>query len=179
MSQEIKDTVTTILESKFYAVEFTYRGEKQNAFDGKNTMDEWDCAIKNSVGKRVHFEYFTGLGLRAPVTAHAAKTVAWGYAGLTANDRKGLSQYGKRYLADIEKARKPRAPHSADLLHSLVLDSDGVAQSFAHWCSDYGYDTDLRKSYATYEACQQNADKLNSILDRATLAQLRELLQDY
>lgn len=73
----------------------------------------------------------------------------------------------------------PQPPHIADLLHSLILDSDASTQSFASWCDELGYDSDSRKALATYEACQRNTDKLHRIFDANDIAALQTALQDY
>lgn len=75
--------------------------------------------------------------------------------------------------------RKPAAPHPADVLHSIIMDSSASAQSFESWCDEYGYDSDSRKALSTYEACQRNADRLAKVLDTATRRTLSTTLQDY
>lgn len=74
---------------------------------------------------------------------------------------------------------RPVAPHAADVLQSLILDSSAVGQSFDSWCNEFGYDSDSRKAEATYRACQESADKLARVLDHKARKELAELLQDY
>lgn len=74
---------------------------------------------------------------------------------------------------------KPQAPDAATVLHSLILDSSAVGQSFDSWCSEFGLDSNSRKAYGIYEACQKNADKLSRIMSAALIAELSELLQDF
>lgn len=147
-----------------------YRGECKRALGGTHAMDEWRCTFTRTDGRPEEFEYFTGLGLRA---LPPWKFGASGYDGGPAPRRGSLSH--EKWQA----AAKPIPPHVADILHSLILDSSAASQSFESWCSEYGYDTDSRKAFATYEACQRNADKLARLFDRATLEALSETLQDY
>lgn len=79
----------------------------------------------------------------------------------------------------LRKKGRPTAPHAADVLYALLLDSDAAQMTFATWCNEYGYDADSRKALDTYLACQKNADKLARIIDHTTREQLREVLQDY
>lgn len=156
MSDAICTQVTEILAHAGVTYAAEYRGEKRNALGGNTPMDQWTCVFTRIEGRAqiVEFDYFTGLGHRkAP-------------AGVT-------RAFDKVRLA------KPRAPHPAGVLHSLILDSSAADQSFESWCGDFGYDTDSRKAFATYEACQQNADKLRGFFTRETLESLTSALQDY
>ena len=183
MSQEIEQTVSAILENAGVIYSAINRGVKVDAFGEKtgHSMDAWECEFTNA--KRPNdtqkFDYFTGMGHRAPATRDQKIRATHGFQGLTENDKKGLTSYGRRYLAEVEKMRKPVTPHAAGVLYSLILDSSAVEQSFSNWCSEYGYDDDSRKALATYEACQANADKLARIFDHATREAIREALQDY
>lgn len=156
MSDAIRTQVTEILAHAGVTYAAEYRGEKRNALGGNTPMDQWTCVFTRIEGRAqiVEFDYFTGLGHRkAP-------------AGVTrAFDKVRMAQ--------------PQAPHPADLLHSLILDSSAAEQSFASWCDEFGYDTDSRKALATYEACQQEADKLRGFFARETLGSLTDALQDY
>lgn len=178
MSNEAREQVALILKN----CEVTYSASPA----GEQTRDGWKCdawrvsfTVRDGRAAHEEFDYFTGLGHRAPATNEQKMRAAWGFQGLTANDKAGRTSYGRRYLAEVEKLRKPQAPDAADVLYSLLLDSDAVGQSFASWCSDFGYDTDSRKAFATYEACQSNADKLGRIFDATARAALREALADF
>lgn len=185
MSQEIKNAVAAILENagdgeRRVVFTATPMGEKKNAFSEGVTMDRWLCTFTRTNGTRSEeFEFFTGIGLRAPATQIAKMQAKYDYPGLTENDIKRGTSYGRRYLARVEELRKPQAPHAADVLHSLILDSSAVGQSFDSWCADLGYDSDSRKAEKTYRACQENADKLARIFDRADIAALETAFQDY
>lgn len=76
-------------------------------------------------------------------------------------------------------ASKPVAPKSADVLHSLTLDSTAGDQSFFDWCAEYGYSDDSLKALDTYRACCKIAQDLRRIFKPETLAAIREALQDY
>lgn len=182
MSREIESAVDAILQATGITYDVVSRGTKKGALGGTTEMDAWACAFTSSKrpNEPQEFDFYTGFGLRASATKDQRIRASYGFQGLTEKDKKGLTLYGRRYLAEVEKMRKPVAPCAASVLHSLILDSDAVGQSFAHWCSDFGYDTDSRKeAYATYEACQRNADKLSRVFDRETIEKLREALQDY
>lgn len=170
MTTNHKAEVTRILANARVNLNANYLGERKNALDGKHPMDEWRfiCTREES-DVHVTFDFFTGPGLR--------DLPAW---GLKAGWRGGPApRPGSVLHQEWVASAKPKAPHAADLLHSLISDSSAAEQSFASWCSEYGYDTDSRKALATYEECQRNADKLRKLFKADELAALSEALQDY
>lgn len=50
------------------------------------------------------------------------------------------------------------------VLDSLVSDAAMGLTGFDDFCGDLGYDTDSRKAFATWEACQRTADQLAAFL---------------
>lgn len=58
------------------------------------------------------------------------------------------------------------APTAAEVLESLVSDALGYrnARSFEEWAGDYGYDTDSRAAYRTFEACRRISERLDKFL---------------
>lgn len=156
MNNAIHTQIDEVLAHAGVAFSAIYMGEKKNAMGSPGTMDKWSCTFTRTGSTRqaVEFDFFTGLGLRK---APAGVTRAF----------------------DKVRMAKPKEPHPADVLHSLILDSSAVDQSFESWCSDLGYDRDSRKALTTYEACQQNADKLRGFVTRETLESFENALQDY
>lgn len=67
-------------------------------------------------------------------------------------------------LSSYEGHVVPKNPELADLLNSLQSDCAGGDQSFEEFCGDFGYDTDSRKAYATWEACTQIRGRMRSLL---------------
>lgn len=60
------------------------------------------------------------------------------------------------------------SPKIADVLNCIALDASGIeGNGFENWCGEYGCDTDSRKAYATFEACQKSARDLRSLLNDA------------
>jgi hypothetical protein len=148
---------------------------------GERTRDGWKCdawrvAFQKGDGRELleDFDYFTGTGHR--------RAPAWGpgpgmfgiYDGTAKPPRAGTLLY-----ESWQRLAKPVAPHAADVLHSLALDSSAATQTFADWCSDFGYDTDSRKALATYETCQQAADKLTRVFGRGCIEEIQQLTEGY
>lgn len=180
MSIEIETNVRNILCAANVTMNAIYVGERKNALGGTTTMDTWLVSFVKTPTNRIEdFDFFTGIGLRAKPSELDKRNARFNLPGLTERDLKERTIYGKRYYAKLESLRKPKAPEPASVLHSLLLDSDACNQSFANWCRDYDYDEDSRKAYATYEACQKNADNLARVLDSKTRDALRDALQDY
>lgn len=59
-----------------------------------------------------------------------------------------------------------KEPTAGDVLSCLVMDATGVenSTSFEDWCSDYGYDSDSRKTLKTYKACKKVVVKVRRLL---------------
>lgn len=111
-----------------------------------------------------------------------------GRNGLTMDDAKALEYETERgfpaFVAHGFQGRKPDSkpilPSPADVLYSLVSDSDVLNHStFESWSEDLGYDADSRKGEAIYRECLSQALKLRNGLGEALLAQLTEVVQDY
>jgi hypothetical protein len=50
------------------------------------------------------------------------------------------------------------------VLDCLISDATSADEDFDTWCGEYGYDTDSREAYATWEACRRIHDRLVKIL---------------
>lgn len=163
MSKETEKAVAEYLTAHGITFKADYIGQrKREGWD----CDAWICGLYK--GKLAEtFEYFTGLGHRQYRNGVTPSIVFAGGPGTV---------YRERYDAGH---KKPVTPPAAGVLHSLILDSSAIGQSFESWASDYGYDTDSRKAEEIYRACQRNTDKLQRILTRADLEALEALLQDY
>ena len=153
------------------------------ALVGPTTRDKWECdqwrVTLEKDGKVETFDYYTGKGLRAPATAQQKEMVRRGFPGLTDNDLKGKTGYGKRYLAAVESLRSPVAPDAAGVIYSLTLDASATEQSFSDWCTEYGYDDDSMKAFRLYTDCCNTGKQLHRLFSEWQLNVLRELLQDY
>jgi hypothetical protein len=174
MSNEIKAAVTAILDQASVTFIAIYKGKNAKARD--LPMDEWATHFTRQKSDGTHhaqqFEYFTGLGHRKPNDSPMAKESA-----------QSLAKVSKRMLAwEHHYKRYPDqvvAPHAAGVLYSLLSDANACEESFESWCDSYGYDSDSRKALATYQACQENGDKLRRVFNGATISALRDALQDY
>lgn len=164
MSEYVKNRVTNILEQSGINYSVVYRGERRGALGGDQTMDMWEASFGTSDRNCEFFEFYTGLGLRGPAPEPPYGPVP----------RRGTVAW-----ANLENQRKPIAPHAADVLYSLVLDSSACDQSFDDYCDEFGYDTDSRRALETYLACQENTRKMVSVIPEDIIEKLRELLQDY
>jgi hypothetical protein len=140
-----------------------YRGERADALDGNHPMDAWVCTFTRGE-KSITFDYFTGLGHR--------KLPEWRGPG-------PAPRTGTLLHAQWVAQAKPQAPSPADVLHCLLSDAEACGQSFKSWCDDFGCDTDSRKAFATYEACQRSGDELRGFFTRETLECFASDLRDY
>lgn len=74
---------------------------------------------------------------------------------------------------------KPKPPTAADVISSLLLDSEALNQSFPDWCDDFGYSSDSIKAFDVYRTCCDTGKNLRRVFTRAQLSELSELVQDY
>lgn len=181
MSNEIETNVAALVASYGVTFEAEYRGIKKNALGGKSDTDQWLCIFTKDSrpNEPEEFDFYTGMGCRAKPTKNDYIFAAREFQGLSENDRKGLTSYGRRYLAEVEKLRKPQKPEVASVLHSLMLDMDACEMSFEEWCNELGFNSDSIKDQAVYFECQKSGDKLKKIFTHAQFEELREALQDY
>lgn len=54
-------------------------------------------------------------------------------------------------------------PSVGEVLYALASDAGYAHESFEDFAHEFGYDTDSRKAYATWEACQHIADQLSNL----------------
>lgn len=169
-SDDIRTQVGEILKTAGMGFSAIYVGQRKR--------DEWDCDAWvcpfTDGGASVFetFEFYTGLGLRTKIEDTAR-------GRLTAQHLKGSHHNSLAWEAARKEHCKPQAPHAADVLYSLILDSSAVGQSFNDWCSDFGYDTDSRKAERIYHACQEGADKLSRVFNAEQRKALQTALEGY
>jgi len=155
--------MTSILSGTGVVFNVVYKGERTDALGGKHLMDAWVCTFTRDK-RSITFDYFTGLGCR--------KAPAWNGPG-------PAPRIGTLLHAQWVAQAKPQAPSPADVLYCVLSDAEACGQSFESWCGNFGYDTDSRKGFATYEACQRNGDKLRGFFTSEELARFATELQDY
>lgn len=55
-------------------------------------------------------------------------------------------------------------PTVPEVLECMASDISSIDQDFENWCADYGLDSDSRQAERTYLACQEEAEKLQYLL---------------
>lgn len=75
---------------------------------------------------------------------------------------------GQRYTVPFFKGigLPDTPPTAAEVLECLISDALGYrnARSFDDWAAEYGYDTDSRAAYRTFEACRRVSERLDKFL---------------
>lgn len=71
---------------------------------------------------------------------------------------------------------KAPAPDVESVLWCTVTDSEVLfnRMTFEDFCSDYGYDSDSRKTYKMYKACLEQGQKLNKLLGESLINELQQ-----
>lgn len=71
-------------------------------------------------------------------------------------------------------------PTALDVLAAPLVDAQCGEYDFDEFCDNLGYDTDSRKAFAAWEACQGTADDLILLMpEGTTLDYLYDLFSDY
>lgn len=149
------------------------KSEKQPSLNWRVTISRKGRAV-------VTTDYMAGSG-QAPSykpldrTVVRAEVVEW-------ECEHGLRGHWADGLNCVIKAAgaKPITPKLADVISSLVLDSDVIEHpDFELWAAEFGYDIDSRKAEAIYRACLDIALKLRAGIGDEGVAKLREACQDY
>ena len=68
---------------------------------------------------------------------------------------------------------KPTAPTLADVMHSLLSDSDALDYPFAEWAENYGLGSDSIKALNTYLQCQRYGTQLTQLIGTQRIEELR------
>jgi hypothetical protein len=170
MSEVIRQAVADKLAEMSISYSVRYVGETSR--DGWK-CDAWAVTLARSArvlpsghnmpAVQIEEPFYTGLGLRT----------------------KPMAPIGKPYLPgtlaheEWMKGAKPKAPHAADVLCSMVRDAEACETSFSVWCAEMGMDSDSIKALNTYQACERIGHGMRALFGQAELAALREALADY
>ena len=102
------------------------------------------------------------------------------YKKICAGSLKPSKNIGHPQIAKVCQTVAEFVTVSADdFFYSLLSDMRAGEVIFDDFCSDFGYDSDSRKAFTIYEACQQNAKKLRAELTRAEIEELEKKLENY
>jgi hypothetical protein len=81
------------------------------------------------------------------------------------------------YLGEGHKGREPELK---EVIHSLISGNYiALRLTFEEFCCDYGYDTDSRKAFATWEDCERIAIKLRELFTADEIMQLEIGFENY
>jgi len=164
-SQDIETAVDEFLKSIDVTVATVCRGERNS--EGW-VHDLWDVSFIRGDGLRgvLDTEFRTGVGHRKasiPMPADIRR--------LAPNILMRV-EWEKRYI-------KPVAPPAASILSSLILDSGIGGSTFEEFCGDFGYDTDSRKAFDTYMACQKILNKVRALFSPEEIERITDLVASF
>lgn len=147
--------------------------------------DQWSkdafhylATIKNKDGGEHSLAYSMGSGHVEPVPFVFGRFIVHGERATRKDyDRVSAPRFKPRTLFDKElheQVVRPKQPDLATVLGCLASDCAGYenARSFEDWASEYGYDTDSRKAFATYEQVREQHEAMERLLGRAALQRL-------
>ena len=72
-----------------------------------------------------------------------------------------------------------REPELKEVIYALLNDSYAGSIRFEDFCSEFGYDTDSRRAFATWEACKVTREKLGKLFSPDEIAEFEVEFQDY
>lgn len=149
---ETHAAVEELLTSKFITFTITYGNETRRG--------DWACDMWS-------------IYMFSPLSKPAFRTLF--YTGLGHRKTPKRKQYGW----ENELPYKVVRPHIASVIHSLMLDSGALDESFDVWCDNFGYSSDSIKAFNLYRECCEVAKNFRPLFDRDTYQQLSKLLEDY
>lgn len=184
---ETDKAVQELLNKKGIKYSFNYIGAPH---DDEWSHDLWNITFHNTSSNKIEtFTYKTGIGLRLTRTKKGGNSNYMTFdrsQGLEINAHRNALQLSKNdslYFAvdrnEIRKTTFAVAPTAASVLYCLLLDASANDESFKSWCDNFGYDSDSLKALNIYNACIENAEKINKIFKPAIIEQLNTLLEEY
>jgi hypothetical protein len=160
---EIRAEVCKLLEDNHITVriEPAGMGLMRDAWE----CDGWRVTLTRNGKACENFDYYTGIGHRVVSKMDTIRLKNW---------------YGKAYKTteEYKKYGKPVTPPIADVLYSLILDSEAKETNFHDWADTFGYDRDSIKANGIYKACLETSEKLTRVIPRDLLAQLADSVRD-
>jgi len=76
-----------------------------------------------------------------------------------------LKYQGRRMTADFfQGSAHTKEPTSYDVLYCVLSDASASDMSFEDFCSEFGYDSNLRESKKLYNACKKLGAKVRKLL---------------
>lgn len=156
-------------------------GEKYPSLNWKVALSKIR-GIDGEARKFLETDYMAGAGHCPSYRQHEDKDslvkVEWECENGRAAGR--VDYHGRDYTVQAKHPKQELKPELADVVSSLVLDSDVLDRdSFEEWAVDCGYDVDSRKAEKIYRDCLNIALKMRNALGEDGLAKLREACQDY
>lgn len=174
---EIRENVSALLAKAgvTYSAEFVPQSKSRNATEKEPSLN-WRVTLTGVPIAPLTTDYMQGIGHVPNYNAlKGPKTTLFNDGYL-----RNCAESGRYGNPDSITRIPLSAPHAADVVQSLVLDSDVINYgSFEEWAREFGYDEDSRKAEKTYQACRAIALKLRQILGGELIAKLRDALQDY
>lgn len=85
---------------------------------------------------------------------------------------RGCSAYDIELYAKVFEAKPPSID---DVLGCLALDASVLDDTFANWCSNFGYDPDSRKAFNIWNACMDNTLRFKNLIGADNLEALRKI----
>lgn len=178
MNDQIKATLAKhnlTVESVF--VPFS---QSRNASEKSPSLN-WRVTLKHNGRNILTTDYMAGCGhapsykqsFKRDYTNEKLVALECEYGG------KAVYRESLDWMGIPQSAKGTIKPDPADVIYSLLIDSEVIDySSFEEWASNFGYDADSRQAEKTYNDCMKIALKFRTI-GEATIAELREVFQDY
>lgn len=134
-------------------VGLTTRDEKWRCF-------EWAVTLTRDGRAPIKLPYYCGV-------AHVVKLETPRVQRNALRDNPKLQLFDGTALgvrAVLDDRFQPTPPKVADVLESLLLDSDVLDSPFEEWADELGYSSDSIKAKATYDICRDYGLKVKRLL---------------
>lgn len=140
-----------------------YQPETDKPRDKRWPHFAWRVTVSRN-GESYSSDYRTGIGHAKPMPDSYATR-----SGFTV--QQALTEW-------YNSPRNWNVPTSADIVYSLMSDAQFGSETFEDFCSNCGYDTDSRKAFETYLACQGALNGMRRLF-RDHFDAVLDAIQDY
>lgn len=142
-------------------------------------MLAYNALFTRTNGKSQAFDYFVGVGCVPWDKIRSTDfRLSWQEQQVVELRQKRFHIKDKLFLATtaakIAFLTKWK-PDPIEILHCIAMESDSLDMTFPDWAMEFGYDGDSIKAKETYEACQQEAIRLKSLIGSQAMESLRAL----
>lgn len=172
-----KQEINAVLNKHGLTVEsiFVPWSQSRNAGEKSPSLN-WRVTLKHNGRNVISTDYSAGCG-HCPSYQQRATTDSQ-RAVLNECERGKVYKFSNRKYPARHGYWEEINPDPADVIYSLLMDSEAINYIFEEWAGNFGYSEDSREAERLYNECLKIGIQMRKI-GESTLTELREAFQDY